>query len=195
MSRPPGPARKRAQVSAMNEFWRQEEWVYRGVFLGLALVSLFLRLLPLGGEPGALPGPDLMLCVIMAWIIRRPDFLPMPLILVVILVEDLVLMRPPGLWTAIMVLATEFLRGRTILTRELSFPVEWALVSGLMVGMLLAYRLILGLALVPQPAFGFAAVQILWSIGCYPIIVGASRLVIDLRKPATGEIDDYGRRL
>jgi len=179
----------------MTEFWRQAEWIYRAVFLLLALLWLFLRLLPLGGEPGALPGPDLMLCLIMAWIVRRPDYLPMPLILGVILVEDLVLMRPPGLWTAIMVLATEFLRGRTILTRELSFPVEWALVSGLMVAMLLSYRLILGMVMVPQPPFGFSAVQILWSIGFYPLIVGVSRLVIDLRKPATGEIDDYGRRL
>jgi hypothetical protein len=67
------------------------------------------------------------------------------------LVEDLILMRPPGLWTAIVVLATEFLRSRTALTRELNFVVEWLLVSGLMVGMLLAYRLVFGLPL-PQAA-------------------------------------------
>ena len=47
--------------------------------------------MPLGNAPGALPGPDILLCVIMAWIVRRPDFLPMPLILVIILAEDLIL--------------------------------------------------------------------------------------------------------
>jgi rod shape-determining protein MreD len=179
----------------MVEFWRQAHWVFRGLFLALALFLLFIRLLPFGNSPGALPGPDLLLCLILAWVIRRPDFLPMPLILGVILIEDLMLMRPPGLWTAIVVLATEFLRGRVALTRELNFLVEWMVISGVMLGMMLAYRLALALAFVPQPAFGFAAVQLLWSIALYPLVVGLSRLVLDLRKPATGEIDSFGRRL
>jgi rod shape-determining protein MreD len=179
----------------MVEFWRQAHWVFRALFLALALFLLFIRLLPLGTEPGALPGPDLLLCLILAWVIRRPDFLPMPLILGVILVEDLILMRPPGLWTAIVVIATEFLRGRVALTRELNFLVEWMLISGVMLGMMLTYRLVLGLAFVPQSAFGFAAVQLLWSIALYPLVVGLSRLVLDLRKPATGEVDSFGRRL
>jgi rod shape-determining protein MreD len=179
----------------MAEIWRQEHWIFRSLFLAFALFLLFVRLLPLGHEPGSLPGPDLLLCLILAWMVRRPDFLPVPLILIVILAEDLILMRPPGLWTAIVIVATEFLRGRVALTRELNFLVEWLLVSGLMLGMMLAYRLVLGLAFVPQPAFGFAVVQVLWSIALYPLVVVLSRLVLDLRKPATGEIDDFGRRL
>jgi rod shape-determining protein MreD len=179
----------------MADFWRQTHWVFRGLFLGLALFFLFIRLLPLTNAPGALPGPDLLLCLILAWIMRRPDFLPMPLILAVILIEDLLLMRPPGLWTAIVVLATEFLRGRVELTRELNFLVEWALVAGLMLGMLFTYRLALGLAFVPQPAFGYAIAQVAWSIAVYPLVVGLSRLVFDLKKPAMGEVDDFGRRL
>ena len=170
-------------------------WGYRALFLGLALLILFLRLLPLGGDAGELPGPDVLLCLILAWVMRRPDYLPLGLIVVVVLVEDLVLMRPPGLWTALAVLASEFLRSRAALTRELNFLVEWLLAAGLMVGMLLAYRLVFAISLLPQPAFGYSVVQILWSILAYPLVVGASRLVLDLRKPATGETDDYGRRL
>jgi rod shape-determining protein MreD len=179
----------------MMDFWRAAHWGYRALFLALALVLLFVRLLPLGGAAGALPGPDLLLCLIMAWVMRRPDYLPLWLIVVVVLAEDLILLRPPGLWTALVVLATEFIRSRAALTRELNFVVEWLLVTGLMVGMLLAYRLVFLLALLPQPPFGYAAVQVLWSALAYPLIVGASRLVLDLRKPATGETDDYGRRL
>jgi rod shape-determining protein MreD len=179
----------------MVDIWRSDQWIFRGLFLAVALVLLFMRLLPLGSAPGALPGPDILVCVIMAWIVRRPDFLPMPLILVVIFAEDLILMRPPGLWTAIVILATEFLRGRIALTRELSFIVEWLLVAGVMLGMMLAYRLILGLAFVPQAPFGFAIVQVLWSIAVYPAVVALSRLALDLRKPATGEVDSFGRRL
>lgn len=179
----------------MGDFWRQEHWLFRALFLALTLMLLFLRLLPLGHEPGGLPGPDLLLCLIFAWVVRRPDFLPLSLIVVVILAEDLILMRPPGLWTAIVVLATEFLRSRIALTRELNFVVEWMLIAGVMLGMMLAYRLALAIAFVPQPAFGFAIVQFLWSIALYPLVVALSRLVLDLRKPATGEVDDFGRRL
>lgn len=179
----------------MGDFWRQEHWLFRALFLALALGLLFLRLLPLEHEPGTLPGPDLLICLILAWVVRRPDFLPLPLILIVILVEDLILMRPPGLWTAIVVLATEFLRSRIALTRELNFVAEWMLIAGVMLGMMLAYRLALVVAFVPQPAFGFAIVQFLWSIALYPLVVALSRLVLDLRKPATGEVDDFGRRL
>ena len=192
---PKAPIRVQLRGPAMAEFWRQEHWIFRGLFLALALFLLFIRLLPLGNAPGTFPGPDLLLCLILAWVIRRPDFLPMPLILVVILIEDLILMRPPGLWTAIVILGTEFLRSRAALTRELNLLVEWMLVSGVMLGMMLAYRLILAVAFVPQPPLGFVVVQVLWSVALYPLVVALSQLTLDLRKPATGEVDNFGRRL
>lgn len=170
-------------------------WGYRALFLTVALILLFARLLPLGSAAGQWPGPDLMLCLIMAWVMRRPEFLPVGLIAAVVLLEDLILMRPPGLWAALVVLATEFIRSRAALTRELSFPVEWLLVSGLLLGMLIANRLVFAIAFMPQPGFGFVLMQTVWSILCYPVMVVVSRLALDLRKPATGEVDGYGRRL
>lgn len=179
----------------MNHLLRADPWGYRALFLGLALVFLFLRLLPLGNTAGSFPGPDIILCLTVAWMMRRPDFLPVWLLVAVFLTEDLILMRPPALWTAIVVLATEFLRSRTALTRELNFPVEWMVAAGLMLAMLLAYRVALMVTMVPQAPFAFAVVQLLWSVMVYPVVVGLSRLAFDLRKPATGEIDDQGRRL
>jgi rod shape-determining protein MreD len=179
----------------MGEFWRADPWGYRLLFLGLALSFLFLRLLPLGTAPGALPGPDILLCLTLAWAMRRPDFVPLWLLIPILLAEDMILMRPPGLWCALVVLSVEFLRSRNALTRELNFLAEFLLAAGLMLAMLVAYRLGLGLALVPQPAFGFSVVQMLWSILAYPVVVALSRLVFDLRKPSPGETDDYGRRL
>lgn len=170
-------------------------WVYRGLFLGLALALLFLKLLPLGSLAGTWPGPDLLLCLVFAWVLRRPDYLPVLLVCAVVLAEDFLLMRPPGLWAGLVVLGTEFLRSRVALTRELSFLAEWALVGLVMVVVLLAYRLVFVVAFLPQPAFGFALLQTLWSILCYPFVVAASRFAFDLRKPAMGEVDAYGRRL
>lgn len=174
---------------------RRRVWLYRGIFVGLALAIMFLRLLPLGTLPGHLPGPDLLLCAMLAWVMRRPDYLPVLLITAIVFLEDVLLMRPLGLWTALVVLATEFLRSRAALTRELSFAVEWMLIAGLMVGLLMGYRLFFAISFVPQPAFGFALTQTIWSILCYPFVVIASRLILDLRKPAMGELDALGRRL
>jgi rod shape-determining protein MreD len=179
----------------MVEGLRSSVWLYRGAFLVVALVILFLRILPLGSVAGEWPGPDLLLCLIFAWVMRRPDYLPVLLIGTVVLLEDLILLRPPGLWTALVILATEFIRARVALTRELQFLTEWLLVAGLMVALLIAYRLAFTIVFLPQPAFGFALLQTLWSILCYPLVVVASRLAFDLRKPATGEVDAYGRRL
>lgn len=174
---------------------RRRVWVYRGIFVSLALLILFARLLPLGSTPGHLPGPDLLLCLLLAWVMRRPDYLPVLLIAAIVFLEDVLLMRPLGLWTALVVLATEFLRSRAALTRELSFAVEWMLIAGLMVALLVSYRLVFTISFLPQAGFGFALTQTIWSILCYPLVVMASRLVLDLRKPAMGELDALGRRL
>lgn len=190
----------------------RDVWLHRIVFVALALVFLFFRLLPMGGtQPGAcgaedgwcraavwlsqMPGPDLLLCIIFAWTMRRPDYLPTILIAAVVLTEDIVLLRPPGLWTALVVIASEFIRSRVALTRELNFGVEWLLISAMMVAMLILYRISFGIVLLPQPPFGFALMQVVWSILCYPVVVFLSRVVLHLYKPAMGEVDAYGRRL
>ncbi len=179
----------------MVEALRSGVWLYRGLFVGFALVLLYLRLLPLGTQAGDLPGPDLLLCLIFAWATRRPDYLPAWLLAGVLLLEDMVLMRPPGLWTALVVMAVEFVRARVALTRELTLIAEWAMVAGLMVACLMVYRLVFTVSFLPQPGLGFALLQVFWSILCYPVMVGVSRLALDLRKPATGEVDSYGRRM
>lgn len=174
---------------------RNSVWLYRIGFVAIAIALLFFKMLPLGSIAGDWPGPDLMLCLMLAWVTQRPDHLPTALIALVVLAEDMILMRPPGLWTALVVLATEFLRARSALTRELGFAAEWLLIAGVMVGMLLAYRLVFAIAFMTQPGFGFAFAQTVGSILMYPVIVWLLRVVFNLRKPSTGEVDAMGRRL
>ena len=171
-------------------------WAHRLIFAAVAAFLMFLRLLPIHpAAAGSLPGPDFLLCLIFAWTLRRPEYLPLWLLAIILLLEDFLLMRPPGLWTALVIIATEFIRSRIALTRELNFGVEWLLVSGLMLAVFLAYRIIFALVFLPEPAFGYAAIQILWSILAYPAVVAVSHYALDLHKPATGETDAYGRRL
>ena len=169
-------------------------WAYRGLFFGLAMLILFLRILPLSQKAGALPGPDWLLTLTFAWVVRRQDYVPIWLIAGVFFAEDLITMRPPGLWCALVVMACEFMRMRALMVRELNFAAEWALISGLMLAILILYRLVFAITFLPQVTFGFALVQVLWSIAAYPLVVLITRYVLALHKPSMGEVDAYGRR-
>jgi rod shape-determining protein MreD len=170
-------------------------WAFRGLYALLAAVLLFVRLLPLGSVAGGWPGPDLLMCVTFVWVLRRPDYVPALLIAVIVLIEDFLMMRPPGLWAALMVLAAEFLRNRAALTRELSFVLEWLLVSGIMTAVTMANRMVLAITMLDQVSLGQTMVQLVASILCYPVVVAVSALAFGVRKPAAGEVDAYGRRL
>lgn len=174
---------------------RRDILLHRGIFVVVAVALIFIRLMPMGGLPGSLPGPDLLMCLILAWLLRRPDYLPALLIVAVVLLEDLLLMRPPGLWAAMMLLGTEFLRSRIALTRELSFVVEWLFISALMLAMFLGFRLVLTVTFLPQVAFGYALAQVLASILFYPVVVWLSHVTLGVHKPGMGEVDEMGRRL
>lgn len=154
---------------------------------------LFIRIMPLSVEAGSLPGPDLLMVLCCAWTLRRPDHLPALLIAGTILVEDMLLMRPPGLWTAIMVVGTEFLRSRAAFSRELTLVSEWIMVTVVMLAMMLAYRIVLTVTLLPQPGLGMTLVQFLFSALAYPLVVLALKFGLGVHKPGTGEGDRYGR--
>ncbi|GGW31190.1 hypothetical protein GCM10011452_19640 [Gemmobacter lanyuensis] len=174
---------------------RRDVLLHRGIFLLVALALIFLRLLPMGSTAGSLPGPDLLLCLTLAWLLRRPDYLPALLIALVFFAEDLLLMRPPGLWTALVLLGTEILRSRIALTRELSFVMEWLFIGLLMMGMFIGYRLAFTVTMLPQVGFGYAMTQVLASIAVYPVVVWLSHVTLGVHKPGMGEVDDMGRRL
>jgi len=169
-------------------------WAFRGLFIALATIILFLRILPLSHQMGGLPGPDFLLTLTFAWVVRRQDYVPIWLIAAVIFTEDIITMRPPGLWCALVVIACEFMRMRAVMVRELNFAAEWALVSGLMLVMLIIYRIVFAITFLPQVTFGFALVQMLWSIAAYPLVVLITRYVLALHKPSMGEVDAYGRK-
>lgn len=165
------------------------------LFAGLSLVWLFLRMLPLSTQPTAVPAPDLVLCLVLAWVLRRPDYMPALLVAAVVLLEDLLIMRPPGLWAALVVIGCEFLRGRQSLMRELSFPAEWAIVAAVATTLMLIERTVLAVTLVPQPALGQVLLQLVVTLAAYPLVVLATHYLLRIRKPATGEVDALGRPL
>lgn len=182
-------------MTAVAERRRIQTLRFAALFAGFAALSFFVRLLPLGGESPTLPAPDLLLCVTLAWVVRRPDYLPAVLIGAVFVLEDLLLMRPPGLWALLVLLGTEFLRNRNALIRGLNFWFEFAMVAGTLTAMFLANRLILAIVMVPQVPLGLSFMQFLGTLACYPLVVAVSHYLLRVRKPATGEVDALGQKL
>lgn len=168
---------------------------YRALFLGLAALILFLRALPLSTVPPAIPGPDLLVCLVATFVLRRGDYVPILSIVAVILLEDFLTMRPPGLWTLIVLVGSEFLRSRAGLTRDLPFPVEWAMVAAVVIAMTLANWLVLSIFLVPQAGADLIMLQVVVTLLTYPFFVLAAHFGMGLRKVAPGQVDALGHRL
>jgi rod shape-determining protein MreD len=166
-----------------------------GLYTALALGLMGAQMLPVGRLYASWSAPDLLVCLTFAWVLRRPAQVPAALIAALVLLEDMLLLRPPGLWALCMLLGSEFLRHRQSLVREMTLPVEWALVAGVMLAMTLGNRLVLGIVMSPMPALGLSAAQLVVTILVYPLVVAALTWVLGLRKPATGELDELGRKL
>ncbi len=170
-------------------------WAFRALFVLAAALLVFVRMLPLSTVPSSWAGPDLLLCVAFAWVLRRPDYVPVLLIAVVFLVEDLLAMRPPGLWALIVLLGSEILRSREPLARALPFWLEWAMVALVMLAMFAVNRAVLLVAMVPEAGLGLAAGQLALTALAYPVVVALSKAALGVRKAAPGAVDAMGRRL
>lgn len=170
-------------------------WLGRLIYVLVAMVLIFALLLPLNTTPRAWSAPDLLLCVTLAWITRRPEFLPVMVVAVVFLATDMLFHRPPGLWTALVLILTEMLRARATGMRNMPFWLEWATVAMGIVAITLANRLVLAVVMTPQAPLGLTLSQMVTTVLVYPVVVAVGYTLFGLRRPAMGEVDARGRRL
>jgi rod shape-determining protein MreD len=167
---------------------------HRAVYIAITMVILFLQLMPLSPSAGHFPGPDLTLTLTMAWVLRRPEYVPALSIVAIFLLQDMMFMRPPGLWTLLVLLGAEFLRSRETSLRDLPFVLEWLVVAGVLCAMVLANRLVHALVMIPQPGLGTELLRMLMTLLAYPVVVAATRFGIGLKRAAIGEVDALGHR-
>lgn len=179
----------------MTEAYRLQTLAYMGLFLGLAGVILFIRLLPTDLSRPPAPMPDLVFVLVAAWVLRRPVHLPAFLVVGVALLEDLLTQRPPGIWPLLMLVGSEFLRQRQGFAREINLAMEWGVVTGVYVAMFLLERVALAIVMVPRPPADLSLLSVAFTVASYPVAVFVLRFVFQVRKPATGEVDGRGRKL
>ncbi len=169
--------------------------VMRAAFIGAALLILFYHLLPLDMMPPRYAGPDLLVGLCFAWALRRPDYVPALLVAGVMLLADLMLGRPPGLWAALTLIATEMLKRRDRRGPETTFVMEWIAVATTLMTITIVYRLVLGLVLVPAGPPFLALMRFAMTVICYPLVVMVSQVLFGVRRMSPGDFDHAGRSL
>ncbi|WP_299813076.1 rod shape-determining protein MreD [uncultured Jannaschia sp.] len=168
-------------------------WAFRLLFVALSAGILFFALVPFGVGERAWPGPELMVCLTVAWVLRRPDYVPVWLLLPLLLLDDALLLRPLGLWTLLVFLLSEYLRRRVDHAEALPFLSELFLVAGGIVAVFVANHVALVLLLVETPPAHGQALHALATIAFYPVVALGSQL-LGVRRLAPGELDSLGSR-
>jgi rod shape-determining protein MreD len=144
----------------------------------LALAAIHVPLLPVGHEADRLGAPDLLFCVILAGIVRRPRHLGLPSVLVLGLTADILLDRPPGLGALGLVLAAEAVRA----SRAVAPLVEWLRAAFLFGAILAAQAALVVLTLGPWP--GIEPLLRHWGMTAlaYPLVAVALHLMLRPRR-------------
>ncbi|SEM76688.1 rod shape-determining protein MreD [Loktanella fryxellensis] len=170
-------------------------WTGRAVYLALAAAVIFVQLLPIDTAPARWAAPDLLLALTLAFVVRRPEYVPFGVVIGVFFLTDLLFQRPPGLWAALVLLLTEALRSRSRGLRNVSYALEWGSVAVGIVVVTLANRLALLITMMPQAPLALSLIQMAMTIAVYPLVVAVAHLFFGLDRPAPGQVDSLGHRL
>lgn len=203
----------------------RRRWVGRLTFVGLSLFIIFSHLIPLEtappsfggsslqpiGQRGVTPGaglaveqffdpvrwiaPNFLILLACAWVVRRTYFAPIWSIAVVFFLADMLFQRPPGLWTALMLILTEILRARSRSMRTLPFWLEWGTVAAGITAISVIYWFTLSMVLVPQAQLGLALLQLCLTLIAYPAVVFVSYALFGVSRAAPGQVDALGHQL
>jgi len=156
-------------------------WTCRALFLALCAAVATCKLVPLGLGDAGWPGPDVLLALTLAWLLRQPAAVPVASIVAVFLLADFLFQRPPGLWTLMAVVVTESLRRRLAMA-EFPFLVEWSVVAGAVFAMLILNRAALWILLADLDPLGLTLAHGIVTVAIYPPVVAISKHLFGLRK-------------
>lgn len=161
---------------------------YALLFTVLAALFVFVRILPTGGAAGGWPPPDFIVLAGFAWVAQRPDYVPVLLFAALLVVTELLFLRPPGVASGLAVIGLEAMRARAGLLRERGFFAEWVSVGVILALMLVAERIVLAVFFVAQPAFGLVVLGYFVNIVAYPAVAALSFWAFRVRRLAPGEL-------
>ena len=139
--------------------------------------------MPLQTTPQRWPLPSILLLVIFCWSLREPNFVPVPLIIPVLLLQDFLLHHPPGLFSGISVMILILIKAITASSDDKSFLAEWVRVSLAFAAISLIYHLVLTLSFVNTSQLRISLIQTIFNISIYPFIVLVSHYIFRVKRP------------
>ncbi|MEM8740696.1 MAG: hypothetical protein AAGE13_04290 [Pseudomonadota bacterium] len=160
-------------------------WLRRGTILGMAALFMALALSPAGLSAGRLPMPDPLFALLILCRLRRPETVPIALLIGLTLISDLLRGGPLGIGTLGVLAVSEALglyRDR-ILRR--GFFVEWTAVSAAFAVQLAVQYLVLRLTFAPCPSVEALALFTATTALSYPVVLILMRGLLPLRPTST----------
>lgn len=136
----------------------------------LGMLAIYVEAAPLGLSPVARPSPDLLLCMVAYFAVRRPGSCPVLLVFALGLVRDLLTDVPVGAGALSLVLATEALRHWSRHLQRGAFLREWMAVSAAAAATALMQWLMVLLTLAQPPYLADLAEQTVFTAAAYALV-------------------------
>jgi len=138
-------------------------------FAALAWLAIALSLAPIGGEIGALPGPDLLFCVVAVVSARRPALAPPVLVFAIGLIRDLLGGGAIGIGALALTVASAALAAQAEALRRRGFLAEWGLAAAWAACALALQWALLTVTLAPAPPLASLGGGLLATALTYPL--------------------------
>ncbi len=113
--------------------------------------------------------PDLLICLIFAILINKPQISPTYIVLLLCVFADILLMKPIGLYSALIFIAAELIRRYNKLIRKESFLIHWLIFFSCLTAIELLSISIHKLFFMPAPNLMLSTKQILLTSLFYPL--------------------------
>lgn len=141
-----------------------------GLLTLIGLFVIFLELTPLGLQANARPSPDLLLCVVAYWSIRRPGSAPAVLIFALGLTRDLLTDVPIGAGVLSLLIVSEVLKLRRRVFQRSSFATEWIAVSVAAIASTALHWFLVLFTLAQPPYLSDLFHQSIYTMMTYPLL-------------------------
>ena len=170
-------------------------WMYRIGYVGVGSTCILLSIIPFDLSANTLPYPDIFYCFTMIFIVRRPEYVSVWAVFFVFFLRDILTQAPLGLFTFLVIMASEVVRANIQAFREYNFWLEWLWVAAIFIVIMVVQQTILALTLSDMPQLMENILPILLTVMAYPAIVGLVQYGFGLQRPQPGELDAWGNRL
>ena len=179
----------------MNDLLVLRGILFRLLYLLGGVTFIVITLIPFDLTAGRAAGPDILFALAFLLVIRRPEYLPMISVLFVFFLQEVAASAPLGIWTLLVLLATEWVRYNLQAFREYNFIYEWLWFCAIYLTMMLLRHLALVVTVSHRPDLLDLTLVYLFTILLYPPLTGVAHYVFGVHSPPAGETDAWGRAI